>query len=121
MLCPSKGGALKPVAEVDSKETIGRAGTKFAHVFCSIWVPEAYFGSPDDMEPIYNIEGVRDERWRLLCSICKEKHGACIQCSHGTLPLFFVAITIPFSLMATSCNPAPRSWSSCSFLVPICC
>ncbi|XP_024388731.1 uncharacterized protein [Physcomitrium patens] len=83
VLCPSKGGALKPVVEVDSKETIGRRGTKFAHLFCSQWVPETFIGNMEVMEPIRNIEGVRDERWRLLCSICKEKHGACIQCSHG--------------------------------------
>lgn len=91
VLCPSKWGALKPVAEVDSNETVGRTGTRFAHLFCSQWVPETFIGNMEVMEPIRNIEGVRDERWRLLCSICKEKHGACIQCSHGT---FFVAMTI---------------------------
>ncbi|KAG0604949.1 hypothetical protein M758_9G021400 [Ceratodon purpureus] len=89
VLCPSKGGALKPVVEVDSKETVGRKGTKFAHLFCSQWVPETFIGNMEVMEPIRNVDGVRDERWRLLCSICKEKHGACIQCSHGMCAIAF--------------------------------
>jgi hypothetical protein len=104
VLCPSKGGALKPVVEVDSKETVGRKGTKFAHLFCSQWVPETFIGNMEVMEPIRNIEGVRDERWRLLCSICKEKHGACIQCSHGTVPLF--CCNNKTISMMTSCNSA---------------
>ena len=104
VLCPSKGGAVKPVVEVDSKETVGREGTKFAHLFCSQWVPETFIGNMEIMEPIRNIEGVRDERWRLLCSICKEKHGACIQCSHGTLPLF--CCNNKTISMMTSCNSA---------------
>jgi hypothetical protein len=90
VLCPSKGGALK--------------GTKFAHLFCSQWVPETFIGNMEVMEPIRNIEGVRDERWRLLCSICKEKHGACIQCSHGTVPLF--CCNNKTISMMTSCNSA---------------
>lgn len=91
LLCPIKGGALKPVLEVDSKGNIVKKGMKFAHLFCSQWIPETYIGNMEAMEPIRNVEGVREERWRLLCSVCKDKQGACIQCSHGT---FFVAMTI---------------------------
>ena len=35
------------------------------------------------MEPIENISGISKERWRLVCCLCKEKNGACIQCSFG--------------------------------------
>jgi hypothetical protein len=90
VLCPVVGGALKPVGEVDSNESVVKKGLKFAHLFCSQWVPETYIGNMEAMEPIRNVEGVRDERWRLLCSVCKEKRGACIQCSHGTS---FIAMT----------------------------
>ncbi|CAK9262058.1 unnamed protein product [Sphagnum jensenii] len=83
VLCPGRGGALKPVAEAESKGGVSKKGMKFAHLFCCQWVPETYIGNMEAMEPIRNVEGVRDERRRLLCSVCKEKQGACIQCSHG--------------------------------------
>lgn len=34
------------------------------------------------MEPIQNIEHIPKSRWKLTCSICKIKEGACIQCAH---------------------------------------
>lgn len=84
VLCPVRGGALKPVAEGDSNGSIrASAKLRFAHLFCCQWVPETYIHSMEAMEPIKNVEGVREERWKLLCAVCKEKHGACIQCSHG--------------------------------------
>lgn len=95
VLCPLRGGAVKPVGEVDSKGNLIRKGVKFAHLFCSQWVPETYIGNMEAMEPIRNVEGVRDERWRLLCSVCKEKHGACIQCSHGTFVKVLWVLVFP--------------------------
>ena len=85
------GGAFKPVGEVASNQSVVKKGLKFAHLFYSQWVPETYIGNMEAMEPICNVQGVRDERWCLLCSICKKKRGACIQCSLGTS---FIAMTI---------------------------
>ncbi|KAH7292672.1 hypothetical protein KP509_29G080500 [Ceratopteris richardii] len=80
--CPVKGGALKAIGS--HSESVREPATPlFGHLFCCQWIPETYIGDLDVMEPITNVEGVREERWKLLCSICRQKHGACIQCSHG--------------------------------------
>uniref|UniRef100_A0A1A7XS90 Protein Jade-1 n=2 Tax=Iconisemion striatum TaxID=60296 RepID=A0A1A7XS90_9TELE len=70
-LCPKKGGAMKPT----------RSGTKWVHVSCALWIPEVSIGSPEKMEPITNISHIPTNRWALICCLCKEKTGACIQCS----------------------------------------
>ncbi|KAG7511264.1 Jade-1 isoform X1 [Solea senegalensis] len=70
-LCPKKGGAMKPT----------RSGTKWVHVSCALWIPEVSIGNPEKMEPITNVSHIPSNRWALICCICKEKTGACIQCS----------------------------------------
>ncbi|KAK5857797.1 hypothetical protein PBY51_011017 [Eleginops maclovinus] len=70
-LCPKKGGAMKPT----------RSGTKWVHVSCALWIPEVSIGNPEKMEPITNVSHIPSNRWALICCICKEKSGACIQCS----------------------------------------
>ncbi|XP_041912662.1 protein Jade-1 isoform X2 [Alosa sapidissima] len=70
-LCPKKGGAMKPT----------RSGTKWVHVSCALWVPEVSIGNPEKMEPITNISHIPSNRWALSCCLCKERSGACIQCS----------------------------------------
>ncbi|XP_015200359.2 protein Jade-1 isoform X2 [Lepisosteus oculatus] len=71
LLCPKKGGAMKPT----------RSGTKWVHVSCALWIPEVSIGNPEKMEPITNVSHIPSSRWALLCRLCKEKTGACIQCS----------------------------------------
>ncbi|CAK6965675.1 LOW QUALITY PROTEIN: protein Jade-1 [Scomber scombrus] len=70
-LCPKKGGAMKPT----------RSGTKWVHVSCALWIPEVSIGNPEKMEPITNVSHIPSNRWALICCMCKEKTGACIQCS----------------------------------------
>ncbi|KAM6969439.1 protein Jade-1 isoform 1-T2 [Tautogolabrus adspersus] len=70
-LCPKKGGAMKPT----------RSGTKWVHVSCALWIPEVSIGNPEKMEPITNVSQIPGNRWALICCLCKEKTGACIQCS----------------------------------------
>ncbi|XP_052009975.1 protein Jade-1-like [Xyrauchen texanus] len=70
-LCPKKGGAMKPT----------RSGTKWVHVSCALWIPEVSIGNPEKMEPITNVSHIPSNRWALICCVCKEKTGACIQCS----------------------------------------
>ncbi|XP_059209707.1 protein Jade-1 isoform X2 [Centropristis striata] len=70
-LCPKKGGAMKPT----------RSGTKWVHVSCALWIPEVSIGNPEKMEPITNVSHIPSNRWALICCLCKEKAGACIQCS----------------------------------------
>ncbi|XP_077586727.1 protein Jade-1 isoform X1 [Stigmatopora nigra] len=70
-LCPKKGGAMKPT----------RSGTKWVHVSCALWIPEVSIGNPEKMEPITNVSHIPGNRWALNCCLCKDKTGACIQCS----------------------------------------
>lgn len=58
-----------------------RAGTKWAHVSCALWIPEVSIACPERMEPITKISHIPPSRWSLICSLCKLKTGACIQCS----------------------------------------
>lgn len=36
-------------------------------------------GNPEKMEPITNVSQIPSNRWALICCLCKEKTGACIQ------------------------------------------
>ncbi|XP_062514067.1 protein Jade-1-like isoform X2 [Corticium candelabrum] len=71
VLCPNEGGALKPI----------RFHPKWCHVRCALWIPEVGVGNVDRMEPITKTELIPQSRWNLVCTICKRKQGACIQCS----------------------------------------
>ncbi|XP_076775011.1 protein Jade-3 isoform X2 [Arvicanthis niloticus] len=71
VLCPKKGGAMKTT----------RTGTKWAHVSCALWIPEVSIACPERMEPVTKISHIPPSRWALVCSLCKLKTGACIQCS----------------------------------------
>lgn len=70
-LCPNQGGALKAT----------RGGSTWAHVACALWIPEVSIGCVEKMEPITKISSIPPSRWNLNCVLCKEKGGACIQCS----------------------------------------
>ena len=49
LLCPNRGGALKRVRP---------GNTNWAHLSCSLWIPEVRLGNVEKMEPITNIEAV---------------------------------------------------------------
>lgn len=69
VFCPSYTGAFK---QTD-------VGT-WAHVLCALWLPELYFANLNYMEPIEGFENIPKSRWRLICYICNQRGGACIQC-----------------------------------------
>lgn len=71
VLCPNKGGAMKCT----------RTGKEWAHVSCALWIPEVSIGCVEKMEPITKIALIPASRWALLCCICRERSGACIQCT----------------------------------------
>uniref|UniRef100_A0A2R5LP54 PHD finger protein rhinoceros n=1 Tax=Ornithodoros turicata TaxID=34597 RepID=A0A2R5LP54_9ACAR len=74
LLCPNTGGAMKST----------RSGQKWAHVSCALWIPEVSIGCVEKMEPITKISQIPASRWMLTCCLCREKSGACIQCSIKT-------------------------------------
>ncbi|KAG7257360.1 hypothetical protein CRUP_005438 [Coryphaenoides rupestris] len=48
---------------------------------CNICVHQVSIGNPEKMEPITNVSHIPSSRWALLCCVCQDKTGACIQCS----------------------------------------
>ncbi|XP_008270747.1 protein Jade-3 isoform X1 [Oryctolagus cuniculus] len=89
LLCPKKGGAMKST----------RTGSKWAHVSCALWIPEVSIACPERMEPITKISHIPPSRWALVCSLCKLKTGACIQCSvKSCITAFHVTCAFEHSL-----------------------
>ena len=72
IFCPHEGGAFKQTNN-----------SKWAHLFCAIWIPEVQIGNPSLMEPITDVEKVPHSRWKLTCYICLQGMGASVQCSDG--------------------------------------
>ena len=67
-MCPQIKGIIKPIS--DDKST-------WAHVICINWTPEIWFTD----ENIVKVEGkVPSARNELVCKICRNKNGSCIQC-----------------------------------------
>ena len=89
VLCPNVGGAMKATKNFRN----------WAHVSCALWIPEVGFGNVEKMEPIVNLNQINAGRWTLVCGICKEKRGCCLQCSekrcHST---FHVSCAFKFNL-----------------------
>ncbi|XP_075991425.1 PHD finger protein rhinoceros [Anticarsia gemmatalis] len=74
VLCPNHGGAMKCTP----------SGHKWAHVSCVLWIPEVSIGCAEIMEPITKISSIPASRWSLVCVLCRNRKGACIQCSVKT-------------------------------------
>ncbi|EGW31614.1 uncharacterized protein SPAPADRAFT_141279 [Spathaspora passalidarum NRRL Y-27907] len=71
VFCPSTTGAFK---QLDN--------SLWSHVICGLWINELYFANPIYMEPIEGIDNIPKSRWKLTCYICRQRVGACIQCSN---------------------------------------
>ncbi|KAM3453470.1 hypothetical protein MY3296_003701 [Beauveria thailandica] len=71
IFCPNTDGAFKQTNS-----------SKWAHLLCAMWIPEISLGNHTFMEPVMDVEKVPKTRWRLNCYICRQKMGACIQCSN---------------------------------------
>ncbi|CUM63174.1 uncharacterized protein PRCAT00000742001 [Priceomyces carsonii] len=71
VFCPSHTGAFK---QLDN--------SLWSHVVCALWINELYFANPVYMEPIEGVDLIPKSRWKLTCYICRQRVGACIQCSN---------------------------------------
>ncbi|KAG5445592.1 Protein Jade-1 [Clonorchis sinensis] len=78
-LCPNTGGAMKMTED----------GTRWCHISCALWVPEVGFGDVELMEPVVRLENIPQARRNLLCSICRSRYGAPIQCSNKKCKVAF--------------------------------
>ncbi|KAJ7065346.1 bromodomain and PHD finger-containing protein 3 [Mycena amicta] len=70
ILCPNEGGAFKQTTQ-----------GQWIHLLCAIWVPETRVSNDAFMEPIIGVDAISKSRWKLRCSICQTRGGACIQCA----------------------------------------
>lgn len=84
LLCPKQGGALKPVRKRGLGSENEESKAEFAHLFCCQWMPEVYLDNIRTMEPIMNMNELKDTRRKLICYLCKVKYGACVRCSNGS-------------------------------------
>ncbi|KAI0832027.1 hypothetical protein BC628DRAFT_1351253 [Trametes gibbosa] len=73
ILCPNEGGAFKQTVSGE-----------WVHLLCAIWVPETTVANDVFMEPITGVEKISKQRWRLRCSVCDIREGACIQCTKAS-------------------------------------
>lgn len=71
IFCPNTDGAFKQTNS-----------SKWSHLLCAIWIPEVSLGNTTFMEPVMDVEKVPKPRWRLTCTICNQKMGACVQCGN---------------------------------------
>ncbi|KAK6511109.1 nuA3 HAT complex component nto1 [Arthrobotrys musiformis] len=61
----------------------------WSHLLCAVWIPEITISNMVYMEPVEGVELVPKSRWKLHCYICKQRMGACIQCSNKSCYLAF--------------------------------
>ncbi|KAF7370922.1 Bromodomain and phd finger-containing protein 3 [Mycena sanguinolenta] len=78
ILCPNEGGAFKQTTQGE-----------WIHLLCAIWVPETRVSNDVFMEPIIGVEKIVKQRWKLKCTICGTREGACIQCAKNSCFLAF--------------------------------
>lgn len=71
IFCPNTDGAFKQTN-----------ASRWSHLLCAIWIPELSLGNSAFMEPVMDVDKVPKQRWKLICYICRQKMGACIQCSN---------------------------------------
>lgn len=72
-LCPNEGGAFKQTVHGE-----------WVHLLCAIWIPETRVANEVFMEPITGVERISKQRWKLKCTVCDIREGACIQCSKNS-------------------------------------
>ncbi|KAJ3932754.1 MAG: bromodomain and PHD finger-containing protein 3 [Lentinula lateritia] len=78
ILCPNEGGAFKQTVNGE-----------WVHLLCAIWVPETRVANEVFMEPVIGVDKISKQRWKLKCSICDIREGACIQCAKTSCFLAF--------------------------------
>lgn len=75
ILCPAQGGMLK-------RTTCGR----WAHPACALWLPETALDRNQSRLGlsglISGVDKLHASRMRMVCQVCRQQYGACLQCCH---------------------------------------
>eukprot|EP00041_Stephanoeca_diplocostata_P031438 m.978570 g.978570 ORF g.978570 m.978570 type:complete len:1102 (-) comp23960_c0_seq4:253-3558(-) len=101
-LCPSAGGALKPVEEPFDDTSMQQEqeqshqqqrrpkDRRWAHVSCAMYIQETTFGDAATRSPVLGVDAIHRLKRRLKCVVCtkrtpaqKKREGVCIQCTRG--------------------------------------
>jgi hypothetical protein len=56
------------------------SGNHWAHVTCSVWIPEIKFGNAERLEPAEGFGLIPQERYQESCKFCKLKKGPTVSC-----------------------------------------
>ncbi|KAJ7538565.1 hypothetical protein O6H91_11G054400 [Diphasiastrum complanatum] len=108
-LCPVKGGALKP-STIDGL---------WVHLTCAWFTHEVRFKDELMMEPIEGLMKIDPAKFREVCEVCKQAHGACthcIKCSKGYHPMCALRAGYHMEVQVVSGNnqaPKTRNISYC--------
>ncbi|KAF8110473.1 hypothetical protein N665_0083s0037 [Sinapis alba] len=105
-LCTTKGGAIKPTKD-------GR----WAHITCSLFVPEVYFEDPEGREGVCCSE-IPSKRWKDRCYLCKIRRGCVIECSEMKCQLGF---HVTCGLKEDLCIEYREGKKSSGIVVGFCC
>lgn len=57
-------------------------------MLCALWVPETTFRDAVRMDVVIGADRVSKARQQLLCTVCKQPYGACIQCAGASFVAF---------------------------------
>ena len=79
----------------------------WCHSACCQWIPETTVLDVDTMEPIDQIKSIQRERWELLCTVCKQRMGAKIQCGHPGCYLAYHPLCARASGLFMEARPKP--------------
>uniref|UniRef100_A0A1I8AYM8 Bromodomain and PHD finger-containing protein n=1 Tax=Meloidogyne hapla TaxID=6305 RepID=A0A1I8AYM8_MELHA len=101
VLCPFTTGAFKQTAD-------GR----WVHVICAIWINEVHFANTVFLEPVEGVDFALKRRKKLTCIVCRNRMGACLQCSHRSCArsfhvtcAFYAHVRMELKEMRTKKNP----------------
>jgi PHD-zinc-finger like domain/PHD-finger len=56
------------------------SGNHWAHITCSVWIPEVKFGDAKTFEPAEGFGLIPPERYLEQCKFCKQKRGPTVSC-----------------------------------------
>ncbi|KAH8833162.1 hypothetical protein DL96DRAFT_1585044 [Flagelloscypha sp. PMI_526] len=56
-------------------------GSGWAHVLCSVFIPEPIFTDPLQLHAVENLNVINHQRWIGMCTLCNEDDGAVVKCN----------------------------------------